>query len=72
MAYKRLATAVSIISAFVLNANVLAADCGVAQEHFKKGVDAGKQANWTEAQKWLAKSVEECNKFDNWYLLGQA
>jgi outer membrane protein OmpA-like peptidoglycan-associated protein len=71
MAHKRLSTAVSIIGAFLLNTQLFAADCGVAQEHFKKGVAAGKQANWTEAQKWLAKSVSECNKFDNWYLLGQ-
>lgn len=72
MAHTKVAIAVSIIGAFVLNAQVFAADCGVAQEHFKKGVAAGKQANWTEAQQWLSKSVAECNKFDNWYLLGQA
>ena len=72
MTRKQLATAITVIGAFFISAGAFAGDCGVAQEHFKKGVAAGKRANWTEAQQWLAKSVAECNKFDNWYLLGQA
>jgi outer membrane protein OmpA-like peptidoglycan-associated protein len=60
------------LSALIVNVGVYAADCGIAQQYFEKGVAAGKAKDWQEAQNWLSKSVAECNKFDNWYLLGQA
>jgi outer membrane protein OmpA-like peptidoglycan-associated protein len=60
------------LSALIINIGAYAADCGIAQQYFEKGVIAGKAKNWQQAQSWFKKSVAECNKFDNWYLLGQA
>ena len=60
------------LSALIVNAGAYAADCGIAQQYFEKGVSAGKAENWQQSQNWFKKSVAECNKFDNWYLLGQS
>lgn len=51
---------------------VYAADCGMSQKYFNKGLHAGKSEDWTAVKEWLEKSVAECNIFENWYLLGQA
>lgn len=50
----------------------VAADCDRAEEYFKKGLEAGQNANWTDAKDYLEQSVGVCDRFDNWYLLGQA
>jgi outer membrane protein OmpA-like peptidoglycan-associated protein len=56
---------------FVTSGNVIAADCKLAQDHFEKGLEAGKKEDYTAAKSWLNKSVALCNKFENWYLLGR-
>lgn len=63
---------ISILGLFLLAAHSYAADCNLAQQHFSKGLAAGKNDQWQESQQWLSKSVAQCNRFDNWYLLGQA
>lgn len=50
---------------------VIAEDCVLGEEYSQKGLEAGKQSKWTEAREWLSKSVANCNRFNNWYLLGQ-
>ncbi|MEK6748374.1 MAG: OmpA family protein [Pseudomonadota bacterium] len=48
-----------------------AGDCTAAHKLFETGKQAGQRQQWAEARRALEKSVAECNRFDNWYLLGQ-
>ena len=48
-----------------------AGDCETARKTFDAGVQAGKNQQWKEARRQLEQSVAQCNRFDNWYLLGQ-
>lgn len=63
---------IAILLSLVCSSAVYAADCGMSQQYFNKGLQAGKSENWSTVKEWLDKSVAECNKFENWYLLGQA
>ena len=52
--------------------SVFAEDCEQGQQHYLQGLTKGKFHKWAEARDLLAKSVSMCNRFNNWYLLGQA
>ncbi|MDI9245949.1 OmpA family protein [Marinobacter sp. CHS3-4] len=52
--------------------SVAAKDCTEAQNYFNEGMEAGKAGNWAEAKSLLQSSIDVCERFDNWYLLGQA
>ncbi len=62
----------ALIAIGLMMTNAHGADCEQAQNLMIKGIDRGKQDHWTQAQQWLKKSVDLCNRFENWYLLGQA
>jgi outer membrane protein OmpA-like peptidoglycan-associated protein len=49
-----------------------AKDCSGAQTFFNQGLEQGKKENWNNAKSLLKQSIKECDKYDNWYLLGQA
>jgi len=63
---------ITFIAMCLVMSSTYSADCEQAQNLMLKGVDSGKQDHWKQAQQWLRKSVDLCNRFENWYLLGQA
>jgi len=63
--------ALLIGSLFVFSAQALAEDCNKGEKFYLKGLESGKSQNWKEAEKFLEQSTASCNRFNNWYLLGQ-
>lgn len=58
-------------SLLVFSAAALAEDCKTGQELYEQGLQAGKTKQWQQAKDLLTKSTGLCNRFNNWYLLGQ-
>jgi len=58
-------------SLLVFSAQVLAEDCNKGEQFYLKGLEAGKNQTWDKAEKFLEQSTATCNRFNNWYLLGQ-
>ena len=58
-------------SLLVFSAQVLAEDCNKGEKFYKKGLESGKNQDWKNAEKFLEQSTAACNRFNNWYLLGQ-
>lgn len=52
--------------------SVAAKDCTDAQTYFNQGMEAGQAGNWDQAKSLIKESIAVCERFDNWYLLGQA
>jgi outer membrane protein OmpA-like peptidoglycan-associated protein len=55
----------------LFSAQVLAEDCNKGEKFYLKGLEAGKSQDWGKAEKFLQQSTSVCNRFNNWYLLGQ-
>ena len=49
----------------------IAEDCEQGQQLYLQGLTKGKFQKWDSAKQLLTKSVSMCNRFNNWYLLGQ-
>jgi len=58
-------------SLLALSAQVSAEDCNKGEQLYLKGLESGKSQNWQTAEKFLEQSTAACNRFNNWYLLGQ-
>ena len=58
-------------SLLVFSAQALAEDCKTGQKLYEQGLAAGKSQQWQKAKKLLSDSTAQCNRFNNWYLLGQ-
>jgi len=64
-------TSLLVASLSTIAPNVFAEDCDQGQQLYLKGLTKGKFQKWTAAKELLSKSVSMCNRFNNWYLLGQ-
>lgn len=62
----------SSVLVFSLPSLASAKDCSESQKLFEQGLEAGKLGLWTKATNTIKQSIDICQKFDNWYLLGQA
>lgn len=62
---------VVISSILIFSSQAFAEDCKRGQESYKKGLAYGNAKQWQQAKAALSASVGQCNRFNNWYLLGQ-
>lgn len=52
--------------------NLSAKDCAQAEQWYQQALSAGQAQDFQTATKWLQQSTGECDRYENWVLLGQA
>ena len=68
---KLTASLVVTMIGFMAEVSWAAQQCEQAKTFYQQGMELGKQGKWKEALTAADKSTSLCNRFDNWYLLGQ-